>query len=211
MGKRGPKPRRFVRTKWDSELAYAVGLIATDGCLSKDKRHVDFTSKESEQIKNFVKALRISHIKIGKKSSGKGERRKYLRVQIGDVNFYSWLCSIGLTERKSKTIGVLRIPKRYFFDFLRGVFDGDGSSYSYRDPRWPGSFMFYLSFASASQKFLDWIRTEIYNRLKVHGHITHQKDRLCHQLKYAKKDSLKIIRKVYYCMMLSQFIVGFLK
>ena len=53
MGKRGPKPKKKISTNWSAELAYAVGLIATDGCLSKDKRHIDFTSKDKELIKTF--------------------------------------------------------------------------------------------------------------------------------------------------------------
>ena len=30
--------------KWTPELAYIVGLITTDGCLSSDGRHLTFTS-----------------------------------------------------------------------------------------------------------------------------------------------------------------------
>ena len=36
--------------KWTSELAYAVGLLTTDGSLSKDGRHIDLTSKDVEQL-----------------------------------------------------------------------------------------------------------------------------------------------------------------
>lgn len=47
---------------WNTKFAYAVGLMTTDGCLSKDKRHIDFTSKDLEQILNFQKCLNI-HVK----------------------------------------------------------------------------------------------------------------------------------------------------
>lgn len=31
---------------WSPEIAYAVGLLTTDGSLSIDGRHIDFTSKD---------------------------------------------------------------------------------------------------------------------------------------------------------------------
>lgn len=55
--------------RWSADLAYAVGLISTDGNLSKDGRHFDFTSKDLDQIKNFKKILKLKN-KIGKKYSG---------------------------------------------------------------------------------------------------------------------------------------------
>lgn len=120
--------------KWSPNLAYVTGLISTDGNLSIDKRHIDFTSKDIQLIKTFKKCLGLKN-KIGLKTSGFSDK-KYPHVQFGDVRLYKWFLSIGLTVKKSKTIGKLKIPKKYFFDFLRGHFDGDGSCYSYWDPRW---------------------------------------------------------------------------
>jgi len=62
---------------------------------------------------------------------------------------------------KTRIIGEVKIPKKYFFDFLRGHLDGDGSTYSYFDPRWKTSFLFYLSFVSASEKHTLWLRETI--------------------------------------------------
>ncbi len=194
---RGPKPRRKVVIKWSRNFAYAIGLIATDGNLSPDERHINFTSKDLEQAQNFQKALGISY-NIGRKSRGAGGPKKYFVVQFGDVFFYQFLNSIGLFRAKSKTIGKVNIPKKYFFDFLRGCFDGDGTVYSYWDPRWRSSFMFYLAFVSASRRHIDWLRAEIDSRLNVKGHITMIGIRVVSQLKYAKRESLKVFRKMYY-------------
>ncbi len=48
MGKRGPKPKETINTKWRADLAYAIGLLATDGCLAKDNLLIDLTSKDRE-------------------------------------------------------------------------------------------------------------------------------------------------------------------
>src|SRR3989344_3497645 len=175
MGKRGPKPKSKVKIIWSPEFAYAIGLIVSDGCLSSDGRHIIFTSVETEQLKNFMRALAID-VAIVKGKDIHGTQR-VVRVQFGDVLFYRFLQTIGLMPNKSKIIGEIRIPKKYFFDFLRGSFDGDGSTYSYFDPRWKSSFMFYTVFASASRQHIAWLQKQIWERLRIRGHVTGSKKR----------------------------------
>lgn len=98
---------------------------------------------------------------------------------------------------KTKRLAELAIPDRYFFDFLRGHHDGDGSFYSYYDPRWRSSFMFYLSFISASPAHVYWIRESLERLLGVHGHIATAKNSCVVQLKYAKRETLIILKKLY--------------
>lgn len=195
MGKRGQKPKNKVKIKWSPNFAYAIGLLTTDGCLSKDGRHIDLTSKDREQLQNFLLCLK-SNNKIGTKYSSFG--KKYLRVQLGDVNFYKFLLTIGLMSRKTKIISKVKIPDKYFFDFLRGHFDGDGTFYSYWDKRWRSSFMFYIEFISASKVHIDWIRNKIYKFIKINGYISKSVNSSVYQLKYAKTESLKLFPKLYY-------------
>jgi hypothetical protein len=197
MGKRGPKPKGKVKIKWSSNFAYAIGLMATDGCLYNDKRHMSLTTKDIQQAENFKKCLGIN-VKIGLKASGSSKEKIYHNVQFGDVKFYDFLLSIGLSKAKSKTIGIVKIPDEYFFDFLRGCFDGDGSFYSYWDPRWRSSHMFYIEFISASKKHVYWLQKQLDERMGIYGHITKTTKKVCYQLKYAKKESIVIIGKMYY-------------
>ena len=196
MGKRGTKPQGKVKIKWSPNFAYAIGLLATDGCVVDDGLHIDFTSKDLEQINNFQKCLNLK-VKIGRKSSMASSEKKYFRVQFGDVLFRQFLREIGINPAKSKTLEFVLVPKKYFFDFLRGAFDGDGHFYSYWDPRWKSSFMYYLVFNSASRAHIDWLREEIFRKLKVRGHITKTAIKICYQLKYAKTEALKIIKRLY--------------
>lgn len=186
---------------WSSKLAYAVGLIATDGCLSPDGRHLLLTSKDLEQVQNLRTILDVK-TNIGIVYSGRKEgRRPYHRLQWGDVVLYNFLLGIGLTPNKSLTLGMVVVPDEYFFDFLRGHHDGDGSFYSYFDPRWKSSYMFYLCFTSASKKHLLWIRSELYRLLRVQGSLSahHQSNRpnSFYQLKFAKAETLLILGKLY--------------
>lgn len=196
MGKRGPKPKEFISLEWTPQLAYAVGLIATDGCLSKDGRHIDFTSKDRDLVETFKECLGLEN-KIGTKTSGYNQK-SYPRIEFGSVNFYKWLVGIGLSPRKSKTIAELKVPDHYFFDFLRGSFDGDGSCYSYWDPRWKSSFMFYLTFNSASPAHVQWLRKKIETCANIKGHLNQDGNHIVWQLKYAKKEAKELIRRIYY-------------
>ena len=193
----GPKPKGKVSCVWSPEFAYAIGLLVTDGSLSKDGRHISFTSKDLQLIEIFLKSLKIE-CHIGKKASGSQQEKKYFVVQIGDVNFYRFLLRIGLMPNKTKVIGEVQIPSQYIIDFLRGHLDGDGTFYSYWDPRWKSSYMFYTVFVSASIDHIVWLRRVLNEKFAIKGHISKAKGKSCSQLKYAKQESLKLLRSLYY-------------
>jgi len=181
--------------QWSPNIAYAVGLLATDGCLSIDGRHIEITSKDIQQLRNFMKCIG-KKVSITKKVSGY-TGRQITRIQFSDVTLYRFLVSIGLSSGKTKTLGKLAIPDLYFFDFLRGHHDGDGSFYSYFDPRWKTSYLFYLAFVSASEAHISWVRETLLRLLGVRGHIGKSKLTTVIQLKYGKRESLLILRKMY--------------
>lgn len=191
------KPLGKVKIVWSPAFAYAIGLLVTDGSLSKDRRHICFTSKDLELIEHLQRSLKIS-CRVSKKASGSQGLKKYFVVQIGDVNFYNFLLSIGLMPNKTKIIKDIKIPDKYFFDFLRGHFDGDGTYYSYWDPRWRSSYMLYTVFVSASREHILWLQRKVCCFLGIKGHITKSTNNSCYQLKYAKKESFIILKKLYY-------------
>ena len=194
---RGAKPKEKVKIEWSPKFAYAIGLITTDGNLSSDGRQINFTSKDKELVELFVGSLHLQN-KIGRKAREHSSNKKYFVVQFGDVIFYKFLIHIGVTANKSKILKEVKIPNTYFFDFLRGHFDGDGTFYSYWDPRWRSSYMFYTVFISASKDHILWLRKAIRSFLEVEGHITKSINSLVYQLKYAKEESLKLLPCMYY-------------
>ena len=188
--------RNKIDIKWSPNFAYAIGLMTTDGSMSSDGRHFDLTSKDRDQRINFMNCLKIN-VKIGHKTSGH-TNKKITRIQFGSVNLYKFLLGIGMTPAKTKTIGELDIPSKYIFDFLRGHLDGDGCFYSYWDKRWKRSYMFYTVFISASKEHINWIQKELNKKIKIKGHINRSGDHSIYQLKYAKNESIKLLKKIYY-------------
>src|SRR5438045_3771868 len=109
--------------EWSSRLAYAVGLIATDGGITRG-RNLGFPSADRELVEHLLACLGKSN-KISRVRTRTGGL--YYRTQIGDAAFCRWLLRIGIGERKSLTIGPLAIPEEHLFTVARGLLDGDGS------------------------------------------------------------------------------------
>ena len=91
--------KQKVKIERSSNFAYAIGLIASDGYVSKDRRHVSFVSKDEEQVVNYMKALGISN-KIGYTRVKNRHPEEYKRVQFSDATFWRFLNEIGLYPAK---------------------------------------------------------------------------------------------------------------
>ncbi len=193
--KKGPKPLGNVKITWTPEFAYAIGLLVSDGCLYNDGRHISLTSKDIVQLMTFNKCLGLTN-KIGKKYSGSGNLAYH--VQFSDVLFYQFLQRIGLSPAKSKTIGELHIPRKHFMDYTRGYFDGDGCSYSFYDSVFKNSFRFYISFASGSEKYIQWFKARLESFVGIKGSINRKRGTTNVQLKYAKREAVILAKKMYY-------------
>jgi len=131
------------------------------------------------------------------------------RIQWGDRNFYDWLLIIGLMPAKSLRLGPLAIPDEYFADFMRGCIDGDGSIVTYIDryntfksPKYVYTRLF-VSIVSASYAFLEWLQGGVARLIDVNGALFLDKESApgrarIWELKYAKHESIRLLRWMYY-------------
>lgn len=191
----GAKRQNKIRLAWSPGFAYALGLIATDGCLSKDGRHLDLTSKDQEIVEMFRQCLGLEN-RIGLKARGYSHAKKYFRIQFGDIAFYEFLLTLGFMPAKSKIIGPLKVPRNVFPDFLRGCIDGDGSLdvHSHPESRHP---QIRTRLSSASLPFLKWIKDQVNFYVETQGGWIDQASRV-YVLSYAKADSLKVLQYISY-------------
>lgn len=186
-----------VDTTWCPELAYVIGIIATDGNLSPSGRHINITSKDVDLIRTVRKLLRLDN-KIGKKARGGSQEKKYFVLQFGDIAFYEFLESIGLSRAKSKTMGRISIPDEFFIDFLRGCIDGDGTIGAFKHPESVRP-QIRLCLTSASPRFLDFMLGSIRRLCGVKGgYIYDMPNKSASILSFGKEDSVKILRLIYY-------------
>jgi len=178
-----------------ANLWYLVGLITSDGCLSKDGRHIDITSAEYEYLDKIKDLIGVGN-RIGIKYGYKA--RRAFRFQIANRNFYEFLLSVGLTQNKSLSLGPLHIRKLYFNDFLRGLIDGDGSIRKWIHPTNDGE-QWSLRIYSGSCKFLMWLADTIEEILGARGKVHNYSEKgKCSVLKFGKLAAQEILRQCYY-------------
>ncbi len=111
--------------RWSPELAYVVGLIATDGNLGRKRTVITIVSKDVDLLETVRACLDLT-TPIKAHSGGFGNRCRHLSWH--DRDLYAWLHEIGLTPAKSLTLGPLAVPDEYFADFFRGCIDGEVKS-----------------------------------------------------------------------------------
>lgn len=194
---------------WSAKIAYAIGLITTDGSLSKDKRHITLTSTDKQQLRTFRKCLGLKN-KICLNPPGNYSKNRCYRVQFSCVEFYDWLLTIGLKANKTFILSSLTIPDKYFSDFLRGHLDGDGSVIyyvdkhnKYKDKTYTYDRL-YVTFRSGSLSHMKWLQDNINRILKIKGSLSGWKNkkknnrRILWTLRFCKKDSLRLLKYLYY-------------
>jgi len=188
---------------WTPRLAWAVGLIATDGNLSRDRRHLAIPSIDRDLLESLRECLGLTNC-ISQTKNGNGF---IYRLQWGDRRFYEWLLSIGLTPAKSLTLGPLLVPDEYFADFFRGCIDGDGSVLVYTDryhTRKNERYVYerlYVSLVSASRPFVEWAQRSVLRITGLKGTISVRSPKGHNplwRLRYAKAESIRVLRWMYY-------------
>ncbi|MEZ4156898.1 MAG: LAGLIDADG family homing endonuclease [Candidatus Paceibacterota bacterium] len=179
------------------DLWYSVGFITADGSLSISGRHIALTSKDRDVLDKIKRILKVSN-KIGRKARGYSLEKKYFVLQIGSVDFYRFLLRIGLMQRKSKKLGSLKIPRKHFHDFLRGLIDGDGNIHTWVHPG-NGNVQWSLRIYSAAPHFIEWLRFSIQEHFDLTGVISVvQKGKDVWVLKFGKFAAQRILRVCYY-------------
>lgn len=194
-------------------MAYLVGLIVTDGNLSKDGRHIIFRSSDYPLLETVVKCLGITRpnpIKKTKPALNSWTKKTSYRIQYGNVKLYRWLLNLGLFPAKTYTLGEIKVPDQFFMDFLRGHLDGDGTVRTYMDGyniyrgRQYTNYRLMTSFISASQDHIFWLRSKIISLTGCYGSIFINKKNSKRVgapiwvLKFSKKEWIKLLKYIYY-------------
>lgn len=182
-----------------------MGLIATDGCLYGDGRHIAFVSKDEDLMRILLDCVDRSHIRYRREESEYGGWA--FRAQFSHAHLYRWLLTIGLMPRKSLVLGGIEVPDDHLMFVIRGLLDGDGTVYTlihapthrtYREYRYERLWTF---FNSASRRHVEWIRLRLAGALGIAGYIE-EFEREGHKnpmyrLKYGNVASLVLLPAIY--------------
>lgn len=198
---------RTVPVAWSDAMAYVVGLTATDGCLISGRRQVNFKSSDRTLVALYVQLLGRTNSIVTEHTRSGGVA---YHVQFSDAAWYDWLLSVGLSPRKSLTLGAIAVPDEHLFPLVRGLLDGDGSIinkvYRADTARRSDYYWEYLltRFHSASRAHLVWINERIANVTGLTGYLQEVRTREPRptrhpffHLRYGKRASLKLLPLLY--------------
>ena len=174
--------------RWSPDMAYLLGVICADGCLvehANGYHTLNITSKDLDWLQQLKRTLRAEQ-KICRKERG-------YQLQIRNQIIYRSLLDLGLTPRKSKTLQLPTVAPEVFPDFVRGVFDGDGTVWFWQDPRWKHPWQLKASFYSGSRIFLEDLRVQLGQHARLSASSLTMLP-TAFELRYCIADSLQLYR-----------------
>ena len=103
--------------EWSNEMAWVLGLVVTDGCLSNNRYTISIAQKDTEILKKVAQVMNSDFVLDNNKTPS---------LLLNSKIMYKRLVEMGISSNKSATIKVPDVPAAYLPHFIRGVIDGDG-------------------------------------------------------------------------------------
>ncbi|MCA9366024.1 LAGLIDADG family homing endonuclease [Candidatus Kaiserbacteria bacterium] len=182
-------------------MAYVLGYWYADGSVEHNPsmrgNYIRVGSTDKSIIYSFRDALDSEHSISTRKDLPNS--KTYYVLRIGSKKLYSQLTSLGITERKSKTITFPNVPRKFLPDFLRGYFDGDGCVYIEKGRKNKYKRVSVI-FTSGSRLFLETLSNELHAIYKLSNKkitITKGGYSDAYQLRYSTRDSLGLFQCMY--------------
>lgn len=194
--------------KWTQEMSYVLGFVVADGCVGvkrirkKDgikNYYFNITTKDRSHLENIKKVMNAQQ-KICSKGNGHSDRRDYYFIQIGHQEICKDLLRLGIYPRKTYNLNPIKVPDKYFLDFVRGFFDGDGTVYILKVN---GTPQIKADFISSSLSFIKFFNTQLCKNLDIPEKTIHQE--------LPRREDQKLIRySIYFyiddCEKLAKFM-----
>jgi hypothetical protein len=122
-----------------SDKAYILGLLFSDGTISRTIAAINLMESDGHILYDIAKKIyvdnkyQIQYLKAVEKKWKNGvtyKTKPQLKLTLTRKKIVEDLKKFGLCEKKSFKIRFPQINQRYYRDFIRGYFDGDGCFYS---------------------------------------------------------------------------------
>jgi len=145
------------------DLAFILGAIVAEGCFHQGK--ILFINKDKEYYNKVKELLNkvFPGIKLYERTLAKCQSREISIYQKQLVQFFE---NIGLTnvksDKKEIPFTILQSTKEVMAEFLRSLYEGDGSVSFKGDKRHPGNSII-ITYVTKSAKLAKQIRTILLN------------------------------------------------
>ena len=173
-------------------MAYILGLLAADGniCVKENKITLELQAQDIDILEKIKEEVKTTYpIKNTDRNS-----REYRSLQIHSSVWKSDLKHYSIVPKKTKILEPpFFLQKKYYIDYIRGFFDGDGSIFE-------SNGTLCCKFGGTNKQIIEWIRSYFANE---HGIITNlyeynKKDNICYYISYYGKRARQIYKLFYY-------------
>lgn len=186
------------------EKAYWLGFIAADGAINKSSKYnsyrlsINLSEIDKGHLQKFLDAIGASTISIQTIVNNQGFSSKdgtiITRVVINSYKMCQDLAKYNIHPRKSYDLTLPDIEEKYFKDFLRGFFDGDGS-YHYHYDKKNKRYRYSFEVVGASKVIMQQIQEYLLTR-DIHLHIYQRNDNY-RLMSGSRNEMLKIIHFLF--------------
>ena len=177
--------------KWSTEMAYVLGLIITDGCISKTGT-VSLSMNDREILEKVKTVLGSAH----KIEPSKHQENLYI-FHFARENMVNDLNKLGVIPKKSLKVTFPDVPQEYISEFIRGIFDGDGSVYFDKRSK---NYPLRTSFHSGSKAFIEKLEDNLIRLgMPKRRRISQQKTKngIYYGIRYGHENSSKLFNILY--------------
>ena len=172
------------------EKAYWLGFIWADGYITQSKGFgIELAIKDKVHLEKLQQDLE-SNIKIREREKESfGKRNIFCVLELRNKKIVADLENIGLISNKTYNLPIPKISEKYYQDFIRGFFDGDGT-YVLNTKNHNKE----ISCVCYCKTFLEWIQQDFVKN-KIKSSLLKQKNKELFSLRIYESDS---ILKYYY-------------
>lgn len=114
------------------EKAYWLGFIAADGCNYQRENNssiiISINQKDIDHLEKFKKFVNTNaEIKLFEQDMGYSNKTQMCKIVLNSKKMSNDLYDKGIVPNKSLILDIPKIDEKYYYPFILGYFDGDGS------------------------------------------------------------------------------------
>lgn len=166
--------------------SYYLGLFLTDGYVNHDRITLELQDKDVHILQTLADFVNLPYDRIKHRKN-----RNCSWINLSSISLSEFYHNIGLVQNKSLTLELKNTE--FNWHIIRGIFDGDGGIYySKKQDK--------IEFFSASEKFIDQIKTFLFENGILSDKQSKKKERenTLYSLRISNKVSvLKLIHNMY--------------
>ena len=182
------KPRQIEEPIDSAYFYYFLGLVASDGSVYKTTVSIELHISDAQILQDLF--YWMQSLSAWRPSLVYAATRPSVRLRVNSQCLVDLLAKYNIGPKKSKTIQFPRcVSSVYLADYVRGVFDGDGSVYIRRQA-------LHIEFCSGSEQFVEDLTSAISSTTGLSSKTVNQHGST-YRVQYYSNQARKLLQWIY--------------